>query len=227
VVEPKVAEGLPSSEVVYRRLRRDIVSAALPPGSRLVELDIAADFGVSRTPVREALKRLIAEKLVLADPTRGVVVHDPGPREIEDVFVVREALDGLAARLAAHRVKPSDLARLRMIVDAMRQAAAEDRRDQIMAADHLFHDVIYEAAGNPILARVAGDLRDHVHRFSSLPLAGPERAEQVLAEHEAIVAALDARDADAADAASNRHLAAAREYLVRLELESFAMSGLG
>ena len=99
-------DGLPSSELVYRRFKDQIISGDLAPGSRLIELNIAADFGVSRTPVREALKRLAAENLVLADPARGMIVHAPDAGEIEDVFVVREALDGLAARLAAHRITP-------------------------------------------------------------------------------------------------------------------------
>jgi DNA-binding GntR family transcriptional regulator len=215
-------DGLPSSELVYRRLKDQIITGDLAPGSRLIELSIAADFGVSRTPVREALKRLAAENLVLADPARGMIVHAPDAGEIEDVFVVREALDGLAARLAAHRITPSELSRLRLIVDTMRQAIQSDRREQIVVANQRFHDVIYSAAGNAMLARVASDLRDFVRRFSTLPFASPDRVVHVLAEHEAILDALEAHDPEAAQAASNGHLEAAREYLVRLDLKEFA-----
>ena len=224
---PGANDGLPSSELVYRRLKDQIISGDLAPGSRLIELSIAADFGVSRTPVREALKRLAAENLVLADPARGMIVHAPDAGEIEDVFVVREALDGLAARLAAHRITPSELSRLRLIVDTMRQAIEGDRREQIVIANQRFHDVIYSAAGNAMLARVASDLRDFVRRFSTLPFASPDRVEHVLAEHEAILAALQAHDPEAAHAASNGHLEAAREYLVRLDLKQFEQDGLG
>ncbi len=219
-------EGLSSSELVYRRLREDIIAGRLAPGTRLVELNIAADFGVSRTPVREALKRLTAEKLVLSDPTRGVIVHAPDASEIEDVFVVREALDALAARLAAHRITPSELARLRVIVDAMRRAIRAGRREQVVLANQRFHDVIYAAAGNEMLARVASDLRDFVRRFTTLPFASPDRVEHVLAEHEAILEALAAHDPEAAEAASRRHLEAAREYLIRLDLQEFAEESL-
>jgi DNA-binding GntR family transcriptional regulator len=215
-------DGLPSSELVYRRLKDQIISGDLAPASRLIELSIAADFGVSRTPVREALKRLAAENLVLADPARGMIVHAPDAGEIEDVFVVREALDGLAARLAAHRITPSELSRLRLIVDTMRHAIQTDRREQIVIANQRFHDVIYSAAGNAMLARVASDLRDFVRRFSTLPFASPDRVEHVLAEHEAILAALEAHSPEAAQTASNGHLEAAREYLVRLDLKEFA-----
>jgi DNA-binding GntR family transcriptional regulator len=217
-----VSDGLPSSELVYRRLKDQIVSGDLAPGSRLIELGIAADFGVSRTPVREALKRLAAENLVLADPSRGMIVHAPDASEIEDVFVVRQALDGLAARLAAHRITPSELSRLRVIVDTMREAIESGRREQIILANQRFHDVIYSAAGNQALARVAGDLRDFVRRFTTLPFASPDRVEHVLAEHEAVLAALEHHDPEAAQSASNAHLEAAREYLVRMDLKEFA-----
>jgi DNA-binding GntR family transcriptional regulator len=220
-------DGLPSSELVYRRLKDQIITGHLAPDTRLIELTIAAEFGVSRTPVREALKRLAAENLVLADPARGMVVHSPDAGEIEDVLVVREALDGLAARLAAHRITPSELARLRLIVDSMRGAVQDDRRHQIVVANQRFHDVIYAAAGNPMLARVASDLRDFVRRFSTLPFASPERVEHVLAEHEQILAALEAHDPEAAQQASDRHLGGAREYLVRMDLEQFAEKTLG
>jgi DNA-binding GntR family transcriptional regulator len=219
-------DGLPSSELVYRRLKEQIISGDMAPGSRLIELNIAADFGVSRTPVREALKRLAAENLVLADPARGMIVHAPDTGEIEDVFIVREALDGLAARLAAHRITPSELARLRLIVDTMREAIKAERREQILISNQRFHDVIYSAAGNPMLARVASDLRDFVRRFTTLPFASPDRVEHVLSEHEQILAALEAHDPEAAQLASNGHLDAAREYLVRLDLKEFAEEAL-
>jgi DNA-binding GntR family transcriptional regulator len=219
-------DGLPSSELVYRRLKEQIISGEMAPGSRLIELNIAADFGVSRTPVREALKRLAAENLVLADPARGMIVHAPDTGEIEDVFIVREALDGLAARLAAHRITPSELARLRLIVDTMREAIKAERREQFLISNQRFHDVIYSAAGNPMLARVASDLRDFVRRFTTLPFASPDRVEHVLSEHEQILAALEAHDPEAAEKASNAHLDAAREYLVRLDLKEFAEDAL-
>lgn len=219
--------GLPSSELVYRRLKERIISGSLAPDTRLIELSIAAEFSVSRTPVREALKRLAAENLVLADPARGMVVHAPDASEIEDVFVMREALDGLAARLAAHRVTPSELSRLKLILDSMRDAVENDRREQIVIANHRFHDVIYAAAGNRMLARVASDLRDYVRRFSTLPFASPGRVEHVVTEHEAILEALERHDPDAAEKASDKHLANAREYLVRMELQEFAKNALG
>jgi DNA-binding GntR family transcriptional regulator len=214
-------DGLQCSEFVYRSLKEQIISGALAPDMRLIELAIAAEFGVSRTPVREALKRLAVENLVLADPARGMVVHAPDAREIEDVFIVREALDGLAARLAAHRITPSELARLRVVVDSMQQAIGEGRREQVVVANTHFHDVIYGAAGNEMLERLGRDLREFVRRFTTLPFASPERVDHVLTEHRNIVEALEKHDPEAAEAASRAHLAAAREYVVRMQLQEF------
>lgn len=219
-------DGLPSSEYVYRSLRDRIISGELEPDTRLIELAIAAEFKVSRTPVREALKRLAAESLVLADPARGIVVHAPDATEIEDVFVLREALDALAARLAAHRITPSEIGRLQVIVDSMAEAVAEGRREQVVIANMRFHDVIYDVAGNAKLERVARDLREFVRRFTTLPFASPERVDDVLQEHRAILDALKVHDPEAAEKASHAHLTAAREYLVRLQLREYAEHAL-
>src|SRR5690242_16601242 len=97
-----------SSERVYRGLREQILTGNLAPAVRLVELQLAQHFAVSRTPVREALKRLIAEGLVVADANRGMIVRDVDPAEVEDIYVVRESLDGLAARLAATHCSAED-----------------------------------------------------------------------------------------------------------------------
>lgn len=215
-------DGVPSSEYVYRSLRERIVSGALPADTRLIELSIASEFEVSRTPVREALKRLAAENLVFADPVRGIVVHGPDATEIEHTFVLREALDGLAARLGAHRITPSEIGRLQVIVDSMAEAIQAGRREQVVVANVRFHDVIYTVAGNPMLERVGRDLRESVRRFTTLPFASPERVDDVLREHRAILEALKAHDPDAAEQASRAHLTAAREYLVRLQLREYA-----
>lgn len=220
------SDGLRTNEHVFRQLKEQIITGVLAPGSRLIESNVAAQFGVSRTPVREALQRLATEDLIDVDPLRGMVVHAPDASEIEDVLVVRTALDGLAAALAAQKIAESQLARLRLVVEAMAEGAALDRRPQIVVANRRFHDIIYAAAGNPRLERIAGELRDYVRRFSTPPSASPERVQHVLVEHRAILEALELHDPDAARAASDRHLAAARTYVARLDLQDFAENDL-
>jgi DNA-binding GntR family transcriptional regulator len=215
-------DGLPSSEWVYRRLREMILTGELQPRTRLVELHLAEQFEVSRTPVREALKRLAAEQLVVADPMRGLIVHAPGPHEIEDVYRVRDALDALAVRLAAVRITPEAMIRLKLVLESMRDAIEHQRIDQVINANMTFHGVIYEAAGSVTLSRLATELSDFVRRFSSGAFSDPERANEVLREHEKILQALERHDGDAAAEASSAHLRTASTYLVETGLRQQA-----
>jgi DNA-binding GntR family transcriptional regulator len=212
------SDGLPSSERVYRQLRQMILSGELPPQTRLVEIHLGEQFGVSRTPVREALKRLTAEKLVLGDPVRGLIVHAPEPHEVSEVYTVRESLESLASRLAAQRITPDELRQLQVILESMRDAVKTDRTDLVVSANIAFHDVIYRAAGNETLFRLAKDLSDFVRRFSAEAFANNERAAAVVGEHERILSALEAHDPDEAAAASAAHLQTASAYLVQLHL---------
>lgn len=212
------SDGIPSSERVYRELKDVIIEGRLAPGARLVELDVATRFGVSRTPVREALRRLLDDHLVLADPMRGLVVRAAEADEVEEVYLVREMLDGLAARLATRRVTPDDLARLRLIIESMREGVKERRTDVVVNANIAFHDVIYRAAGNQTLTRLGNELRDFVRRFSSQAFASAERVAAVLREHEALLEAMQRADPEAAERASNEHLRRARGYLAELHM---------
>ena len=196
-----------------------IISGELPPHTRLVELQFAAEFGVSRTPVREALKRLMADKLVHADPVRGLVVHEPEPNEIQDVYLVRELLEGLATRLAAQRIRPEELQRLRHILDSMHEGLNSGQTEIVVNANMAFHDVIYRAAGNETLQRLVRDLSDFVRRFSTEAFSSGPRVSTVFDEHEAILKALEEHDPDAAEAASARHLRAASAYMTQLHVK--------
>lgn len=215
---PHRPDGLPSSERVYRELRERIITGALVASTRIVEVSIAAELDVSRTPVREAVKRLESEQLLVDDPLRGLVVRGPQVGEIEDVYRVREVLDGLATRLAVPRITEEDIALLEIVLETMREAIRDGQMQRIVTANIAFHDILYRCAGNVHLSRVARDLRDYVRRFSTEAFASPERVEAVVDEHVRILDALRRRDADAAEAASREHLRAARAFVARLHL---------
>lgn len=212
------SDGLPSSEHVYRGLKDLIIGGELPPGSRLVELDLAARFGVSRTPVREALKRIAAEHLVEADAMRGLVVRTPEAAEVEEVYLVREVLDGLAVRLATERVTSDELARLRLINETMREGIRAGHTDVIVNANIAFHDAIYRIAGNQTLARHGRELRNFVRRFSSEAFVSPTRVDAVLRDHQRVLEAMERRDPVAAERAASEHLRTARAYVAQLHL---------
>jgi DNA-binding GntR family transcriptional regulator len=205
-----------SGERVYRNLREQILTGLLAPDSRLVELHLAQHFAVSRTPVREALKRLIAEGLVVSDATRGMIVRDVDLAEVEDIYVVRESLDGLAARLASTHASPNDLTRLHLLNELMRDSAETQRWDAVVQINIKFHEVLYAAADNERLATIGRSLQDAVGRYSPRALSDPARVAAVVQEHEDIVQALEARDPDASESAARRHLAAARHNFTLL-----------
>lgn len=221
-VERQDGVDLSSSERVYQALRERIFHGALPPNTRLVELHLASQFSVSRTPVREALKRLVAEGLVTVEPLRGMVVRDAEPREITQIYEVREVLEGLAARLAAQRASEADLGKLHLLMEMMRESARAQRWEALVQANIKFHEVILIASGNETLCSMARSLQDFVRRFSSMAFSDPKRVEEVLAEHEAIVAALESRDGDRAEAVSRGHLTEARANLAERFVTSAA-----
>ena len=215
---------VPSSERVYQALKHRILAGMVEPGTRLVELQLATEFAVSRTPVREALKRLTAEGLIRVDPVRGIVVSDVDARELEEIFVIREVLDGLAARLAAGRVSSTDLTKLHLLMDMMRDAVKSGHWEGMVQANIKFHDVLHQAAGNERLRHLTRNLLDFVRRFSTEAFASQERAAQVLAEHEEIIRAMEARDPDLAEKVAKRHVESAREFMAGRYL-SQPMSG--
>jgi len=207
------SDGLSASERTYRQIREKILSGELAPGTRLVEATLAQQCGVSRTPVSQALKRLLEVNLVEADPLRGLVVRAPEPAEVEDAYVVREVLDGLAARLAAKRLTSDDERRLRFVQQSMSEGIESGRVDVIVGTNIAFHDLLYSIAGNVTLRQLGTNLREYVRRVSSDAFTDVERARGVLAEHEAILQALVKGDPIEAERVSREHLHNARMNL--------------
>lgn len=212
-------EGLPSSERIYLALRKMILSGELPPETRLVETQFAEQFNVSRTPVREALKRLASDKLVQGDPVRGLIVHDPEPHEVSDMYLVREVLESLATQLAAQRISTYELHQLRMAHESMASAVENGRADLAISANLAFHDVIYRSARNDTLFRLSRELSDLVQRFSASAFSDKERVQAVVDEHAEILAALEKHDPQEAATASSRHMQSSSSNLLRLHHE--------
>lgn len=212
-------QSLPSGERVYQGLRAAILRGQLAPNTRLVELNLAAEYGVSRTPVREALKRLAAEGLVSSDSSRGLVVRGLTFREVEEVYEVREVLEGLATRLAARRISPEELAKLRVLLELMAEYVQRGHREALVQANVKFHEVIVEAARNNWLSQTAGGITDFMRRFSLTSYASAERNREVLDEHRVIVQALEDGGIEEAERLAREHVVKARAYLARVSVE--------
>lgn len=202
------------SDDVYRRMRADIVSGRLKPKSALTETILAAKYGASRTPVRESLRRLEHDGLVVRG-ARGMEVKLATPEEIDAIYEVRITLEGLAARSAALRRNSVDLVRI------------EARRSDELAAPHApwalrsdlnqaFHEEIWNASHNSVLVDLLTRLNLHRNAYPTTTLSHDNRWETAVRQHAEIAEAIRHGDPDAAQAAAEQHMADARQ--VRLEM---------
>ncbi|MFT3854617.1 MAG: GntR family transcriptional regulator [Ilumatobacteraceae bacterium] len=193
-------------EQVLDELRTRIVLGELPPGERLVETELARQFGVSRGPVRTALLTMEQSGLVTSSTRRGVEVASFSLDDIDELFAVRTALEALAAQQAAGRCTPDVIARLEQHLDELEMYRAEGRPFEAVEADLAFHRDICEISGNGRLATAWGNLADQLE----VVMASVHRIDPAVAandgEHREIVAALAAKDPDASEAALRRHL---------------------
>ncbi|MFF2139602.1 GntR family transcriptional regulator, partial [Streptomyces sp. NPDC058193] len=201
--------GRPSlRDLAYETLRRRIIEVELQPGERLVERDLATELEVSRIPLREALRLLAAEGLVVLVPHRGALVAPFTPGDVRDLFDVRESLESLAARLAAERADEDGLARLAAGLDAAREATRAHDRAAIAAANAAFHTDIVELASNALLSGVMRPLEARMHWL--FRLTARRDPDQQCAEHERMYEAIAARDADLAARLAHEHVADGR-----------------
>jgi len=209
---------VPAAEIAYLTLREAIYREILPGGEPLHEADLATALQVSRTPVREALARLLAEGLVAYHPPRGLVVREVTTQEIEDVFEVRFGIDPLAARLAAQRASQVELTMLHSLLSQMEEATGQGDWDRLVGIALRFHQVLYEATRNARLAELATRLYAFVHRAHQSTLRDPERARRALEEHKELLEAIAARDPERAETVMRAHLEhALRARLARQE----------
>jgi len=209
---PTIRGRVRVSDTVHDGLERLILMGALEPGLRLLEAEIADRYGTSRTPVREALKRLSAQGLIRADPVRGVVVRGISERELDEVLSICEVLDGLAARLSAAKLSSSDLAEFHEIMEGMEASVRTARWEAACGFDTAFHKLLSAVGGNSPLRSVSEQLIQSVHRFSIGVAVDPGRLTAILSEHEEIVRALASRDGDHAEQVARHHASRTREF---------------
>lgn len=200
-------------EATYQRLKRDIMEGVYTPRQRLVETDIAPVLGVSRATLRSVLIRLQHEGLIEIQPNRGAQVRAFSVAEAARILEVREALEGLAAALAAQQATPAQLEELRRIVAEMEKTlAADDLLGQLPVAGR-FHRVIIEAAANEFIEQFLNMLHAPLLRHQFRIILVPGRKDESLAEHREILTYLEQRDAARAEQAMRHHIAQLRSSL--------------
>jgi DNA-binding GntR family transcriptional regulator len=199
---------LPLRDVVTAELRRLILQGDLVPGERLVEDRLAERLGVSRNPVREAIRVLAAEGFVEVTPRRGAAVSRLSPEEAEELFDVRVALEGLSARLATRKITPAGATRLRDLLDAAHRAMDEGRFAEVSDLNTTFHATIAELAGNAYLGLVVGPMLRRAQWV--FQRTARFRAPHSWVEHLTLYEAIAAGDEGAAEARAVAHVEAAR-----------------
>jgi DNA-binding GntR family transcriptional regulator len=191
---------------IYSDLRAQLVSLQRRPGEAVSEAEIALSYGVSRTPVREAILKLADEGLLEIFPQSGIFVSRIPIAALPEAIIIRRALEATTAQLAAERATASQILVLRAILERQREANAGRDRDTFHRADEMFHAMIAEVAGYPGIWTLIQQVKVHVDRYRRLTLPQEGRITRVIVEHEAVLGAIEAHDASAARTAMEVHL---------------------
>lgn len=205
----------PLREVIFNSLREAIIVGELKPGERLTEVQLAEKMGVSRTPVREAIRKLELEGLVDMIPRKGAHVADLSPKDIMDVLEVRASLDGLAAALSATRITDAELKELNNICMQFISCMEKENLQGAIKKDIEFHEVIYRSSRNEKLIQMDSNLREQIHRFRVIYLKDNSSPKELINEHADIFEAIKNRDAESARQLAERHIRNQEEKIVK------------
>jgi DNA-binding GntR family transcriptional regulator len=208
-----ISRHKPLREVVYEDLKQRIVTGDIPPGTRMMEVQLAEDMGVSRTPIREAIRKLEKEKLVTIEPHRGAYASTISVDEMLGLLVVRAELEQLAAELAAKHVTPELIKELEDITEEYDKAVHTDDTDAIIEYDEKFHTCIVNATGNKTLISFCSMVQDKALRFRYLYYDDFSRYEHMPSEHRHIIDAIKTGDEEKAREAGYAHVTSLGDFV--------------
>ena len=196
--EVNMNEYLPLRDVVFNTLRKAILRGELKPGERLMEIQLANKLGVSRTPIREAFRKLELEGLVLMIPRKGAEVAQITEKNMQDVLEVRKALEELSVQLACERITPEQVEEMKMAAEDFRKVLKSGDVTKIAEADVKFHDIIFAATNNQRLITLLNNLREQMYRFRVEYLKQKECYPQLLEEHDKLIALISGGEVEEA-----------------------------
>lgn len=199
-------EYLPLRDVVFNTLRQAILRGELKPGERLMEIQLANKLGVSRTPIREAIRKLELEGLVLMIPRKGAEVAEITEKSLKDVLEIRRSLEDLAVRLACEKITKEELKELKKAGDEFKKVLKSQDITEVAEADVRFHDVIYMATDNPKLIQLLNNFREQMYRFRVEYLKKADVRPQLLAEHDEIIKYITEGNKEEASRVVTRHI---------------------
>ena len=196
--EVNMNEYLPLRDVVFNTLRKAILRGELKPGERLMEIQLANKLGVSRTPIREAIRKLELGGLVLMIPRKGAEVAQITEKNMQDVLEVRKALEELSVQLACERITPEQVEEMKMAAEDFRKVLKSGDVTKIAEADVKFHDIIFAATNNQRLITLLNNLREQMYRFRVEYLKQKECYPQLLEEHDKLIALISGGEVEEA-----------------------------
>lgn len=192
---------------VFNQLREAILEGEYKPGDVLRESTIAAAMNVSRTPVREAIRQLELEGLVHSIPNKETVVSGITNEDVQDIFMIRTRLEGLAARYAAERITDKEMKEMEEVLALTEFYVSRQDINELKALDHRFHEIMYKATKSKILEHVLSDFHDYIQNARKTSIATPGRSQKLLEEHKRIYEAIKVKNAEEAEKLLNAHIA--------------------
>lgn len=205
----------PLREIVCENLRDAIKKGILEPGERLMEVQLADELGISRTPVREAIRKLEQEGYVIMMPRRGTYVSNISEGDIKEIFEIRSALESLATGLAARRIEPNELEKLQNLLNEIGGYIKKNDIEKIVETDIKFHGLLYQVSRNERLVSIISNLKEQLARFRTLSMSHPGRLQETFEEHSEMVEAISDGDVSAARDAAERHMERAEKTLLK------------
>lgn len=211
---------------VFRKLREDILSGFYQENDELREITIGEELGVSRTPVREALRQLELEGLVRIIPNKGAYVTGISAKDVRDIYRIRSMLEGMCARWATENITDQQIEELEEIIllSEFHLHKKGEQKEQVAQLDGKFHKVLYEASDSRILEHVLSDFHKYVQMARTRSVGAGDRAEKSIAEHRGILEAIKLRDADLAEKLANEHIMNVMENL-HMDDETYSEEG--
>ncbi len=200
---------------IFRQIQNDILNGVYEPGENLIETKLSEELGVSRTPVREALRQLELEGLVQSVPNKGVTVKGVSAEDIQDIYTIRMLIEGLAARWAAEKITDEELDELKEAVDLEEFYTMKSDYSHLLKLDTRFHDIIFKASKSMPLMHTLSTFHHYVQKARKISMSSAKRAAEVLSEHKAILQAIIDKDAARAEKLTTAHVKNASENLLR------------
>lgn len=201
------------ADQVFEKLESDIITGVYPRGEILTELKLVEQLGVSRTPIREALRRLEQERLI-EESGKGSVVLGITVEDLMDIMEIRQRVEGLAAYYATKNMTDDDLEKLRSISELQDFYYAKRDLERLRQMDDQFHNMIYELSGRTVLRDALQPLHRKTQRYRKQSISDDARLERSICEHKEIFQAMEAKDPEKAEELVTKHISNAKEYMI-------------